>query len=81
MEVMNREDVPDGILLVDGFDDCILGIGSRCGQEDIAIYSSDLIVEKIMKRDGVSWDDAYQDFEYNTLGSYVGEKTPIFLFQ
>lgn len=27
----------------------------------------------------MSYDDAYQYFEYNVMGAYMGENTPIYL--
>jgi len=29
----------------------------------------------------MSEDDAYEYFEYNTQGAYVGEHTPVFLYK
>jgi hypothetical protein len=33
----------------------------------------------LVKRDGMSPEEAREFFEYNTVGSWVGEETPIFL--
>ena len=32
-----------------------------------------------MERDGMTRDDAEEFFQFNTVGSWVGEKTPIFI--
>ena len=34
-----------------------------------------------MKRDGMTHDEATEFFEFNVVGSWVGEETPIFLRQ
>ena len=31
-----------------------------------------------MGRDGMSYEDAIEFFEYNTIGSWMGEGTPLF---
>jgi hypothetical protein len=33
-----------------------------------------------MVRDGMDYDEAYEFFEFNTLGAYVGEQTPVFVW-
>ena len=45
----------------------------------IAIYDTDKCLDILMKRDDMSYEDAYEFFEYNVLGSWVGDKTPIFM--
>jgi hypothetical protein len=43
-----------------------------------AVYDVDKMIETLVKRDGMTWEEAWEYFEFNTEGSYVGEKTPIF---
>ncbi len=63
-------------LTADGFDDSIIGISSS----HTVIYSADSIVETLMRRDGMSHEDALEFFEYNIAGAYVGEFTPIYMW-
>lgn len=69
---------PD-ILLADGFDDCIVGVCYTPGPGHRAVYDTEKIIDTLIKRDGLSLEEAWEHFEFNTEGSYVGEKTPVFL--
>lgn len=64
---------------MDGFDDCVIGMVARCGQATPCIcYDMDLVISKLMLQ-GMSREDAEEFFEYNQIGSWVGEGTPFFL--
>jgi hypothetical protein len=66
------------MLKFDGFNGAILYIGRRFNDE-VVVYDYDQCVEILVKRDGMSHDDAIEWMEYNVLGSYLGEQTPIFV--
>jgi len=68
------------MLLADGFDEAFIGTGSRCGWDDHAVYDADKCVEILVKQ-GMSHDEAVEYFEFNVLGSYVGDSTPVFLYK
>ena len=69
------------MLLADGFDECLIGLGRRCGKPDIAVYDEEKCIDLLMKRDGMTHDEATEFFEFNVVGSWVGEETAIFLRQ
>jgi hypothetical protein len=73
------EELNPDALKADGFDDCIIGIASRCGQHDLIAYDVNKIIKVLQDRDGMSFEEAQEFFEYNILGAYMGEHTPIFL--
>ena len=64
-------------LKADGFDEAILGIANRCGNESLIAYDYDECV-KILQKD-MSYEDAVEYMEFNVVGSYVGEGTPTFI--
>jgi hypothetical protein len=64
-------------LLADGFNDAIIGI-SQC-ENPKAVYSIKKCIDKLIERDGMSKDEAIEFFSFNVSGSYMGEKTPIFI--
>lgn len=68
---------PD-VMLVDGYDDCIIGIVNRIGTSSVLLYDTEKIIAKLVK-DGLTDEEAYEFFEFNILGAYVGEHTPAFL--
>lgn len=68
---------PD-ILLADGFDDAFIGLGTRCGQGTIAVYSRDKCIKKLM-RDGMAEEAAHEHFDFNVAGAWAGDRTPLFV--
>jgi len=78
MDILNKilENYPDeGFLKADGFDAAIIGVSST----GCLVYSTDKVLEILMSRNNWSYDDAVEYFYYNIEGSYMGEKTPIFI--
>jgi hypothetical protein len=72
-------DLEEEMLKMDGYDDCIMGIGVRCGSENILAYDVDKVLNKLMEQ-GMNYEEAYEYMEFNMIGAYVGERTPIFIF-
>ena len=48
-----------------GLGDAIIGVGVRCGQLTIVVYSVDRVIEILMARDGMTNDEAIEFFEFN----------------
>lgn len=72
-------EINEEFLFADGFDDAIIGYGERCGLS-VVLYDARICIEILMDRDGMTDEEAEEFFNYNVLGSYVGEMTPIFCF-
>ena len=66
-------------LLVDGFEDAIVGICEKFGAVPVVAYDMDKCVEILMERDGMGYEEAAEFFEFNVVAAYVGEGTPVFL--
>lgn len=64
-------------LTADGYDDAIIGIGSRCGQPDLIVYDVEKVIEILMQ--DMSEEEAREYFDFNIGGSWVGDGTPIWL--
>ena len=62
-------------LLADGYESALIGITE--GGNPVAVYDVDKCIDILVKEDKLSLDDAMDYFHYNTVGAYVGEKTPI----
>jgi hypothetical protein len=82
---MNTQEIKDHLadanesaLTADGFDDALIGYCERCGTSPVALYDYDKCIEVLVKRDKMTKDDAIEFFEFNTLGAFVGEGTPMF---
>lgn len=72
-----NEEYPD-LLKADGFDDAILGVVERIGTQAIC-YDQDKVIDILIERDGMTYEEAIEYFEYNIAGAWVGESTPFFL--
>ena len=66
---------PDAMLL-DGHDDALAGYDTK-GR---AIYYANHIILTLMDRDDMTEEEAVEFFDYNIEGSYVGEYTPIYMY-
>lgn len=65
------------MLLADGFGDAFVGVG-RQASRDLAVYDEDKCIE-VLVSGGCTYEEAREHFEFNVVGSYVGEDTPIFV--
>mgnify|MGYP003631904264 FL=1 len=68
------------MLKADGFDEAVIGIGERCGQKAIIVYDALKCVKILVERDGMIFEEAREFFEFNTLGAWVGDETPMFVW-
>ena len=79
-------DIDENALVADGFDDAIIGWTDSWGSADNGgvgrvirvVYSVRRCIE-ILVADGMAEDEALEYLEFNTIGAYVGEKTPVFV--
>lgn len=69
----------DQLLFADGFDEAIIGITSLITGEKVVTYDASVIIAILMTRDGMNDDEAVEFFDFNVVGAYVGERTPIFV--
>jgi hypothetical protein len=67
---------PD-VLLMDGLDDAIIGTSQRINEPVLAVYSWEKIINILVERDDMDFEDAVEFVDFNILGSWVGESTPI----
>ena len=82
-----NELLQEGDLIADGFNEAIIGVGLFENGLRRVIYSANKCIEILMRdsivdgEETLSEDDAYEYFEFNVSGSYVGEKTPIYIWE
>lgn len=53
----------DTAILVDGHDDALTGYHYNCGP--VAVYRRQMIIDKLMERDGMTGEEAEEFFDYN----------------
>lgn len=70
-------DESNGLLVMDGFDDCIVGVGQRF-TDHFVVYDLKKVLAKLMA-DGMTYEEAIEFHESQQLGAWVGPGTPVFL--
>lgn len=75
---MTDESLDPNTLYADGFEDALIGLGWQ-HTKLIAIYDYEKCVEILILREDMTHEEAIEWMEYNVVGSYVGEYTPIFM--
>ena len=73
----------DAILYPD-LNEALIGICEQFGRPPVAVYDFNKCID-ILKQDGTNedpdtdYDDAIDYFYYNTLGTWAGDSTPVFI--
>ena len=64
-----------------GLEDAIIGVGSRMNMPDVLIYSYNKCVKIFMEKEGWTHEEAIEWMDFNVVGAWVGETTPIFVHE
>jgi formylmethanofuran dehydrogenase subunit E len=72
MEILEEEEC----LTADGFDDAL--VGCTYGANVVAVYDINKMIEILME-EGTDYEDAVEFLDYNVVGAYLGEKTPLYV--
>lgn len=76
MDIIKDEE----LLLMEGFDDCIVGIESRASNsERYVVYDRQKVLAKLARENGMSYDEALEFHEFNQACAWHGYKTPGFI--
>jgi hypothetical protein len=71
------EELEENTLLMDGFDEAFIGWSRRINEPLLAVYSYDGLIKVCTERDGMDFEEAVEYVDYNVVGAWVGEQTPI----
>ena len=71
------ESMGENALLMDGFDEALIGFSQRINEPLLAVYSWEKMVDVCIERDGMDDEEAEEYISYNCIGAWVGEQTPI----
>ncbi len=66
------------ILLANGFEQALIGVGRQFNKY-LAVYSREKCIDVLRFRDGMTREEANEFFDFNVVGGYVGEHTPVFI--
>jgi len=72
-------ELPEDALTMDGYDDCIIGVCRRFGQNDIVAYDYSKVIDKLCE--SMTHEEAVEFFEFNQIGAWMGDNTPCFVEQ
>jgi hypothetical protein len=67
----------ESVMFADGLEEAFIGIGYQF-HSPVALYSKNKAIQCLIDQ-GMDEEQAYEYFDYNIAGSYVGDNTPIFL--
>ena len=72
-------DINPEALLCDGFDEAIIGMAERINLGPVVAYDVDKILGIMVERDGMTYEEAIEYFDFNILGAWMGENTPVYI--
>ena len=61
----------------DGFDNAIVGVGERNNTDSMIVYDYNKMVKILVTRDDMSYEEAEEYIDYNIVGAWIGDTTPI----
>lgn len=83
---MSREFVKEQIaelnpdaLFADGLEDALVGYTANHHGPTRAVYDAEVCRQILVRRDGMSREEAAEFLEFNTFGAYVGENGPVYV--
>lgn len=79
LDWVNDVDGSAGALLLDGFDEAIIGVTSVGNGSVVVVYDTAKIIDILIKNGPMTWEDAIDHFDYNIRGAHMGERTPLLM--
>jgi len=97
MSVEEIAEINPEALILDGFDEAIIGIAERINLGPVVAYDKEKIIEILMGEmtlteedfekelqegesiEGIKYKISLEYFEFNIIGGWMGEFTPIFI--
>lgn len=76
---MSLGELNPNALLADGLEDAFVGYTVNFHHAHVAVYDYDKCVQVLVNRDGMTWEEAEEFLEFNTLSAYVGDNGPLFV--
>jgi hypothetical protein len=67
------------ILCIDGHENAFMGLVNDPKNGYVAVYSTAIIIDNLMKQDMMDYSTAEEFVFYNIEGAYLGTKTPLLI--
>ena len=78
MKLSDATDMYPGLLVPSGMEHALVGVVERFGIGPVALINKDLVIKEYMN-DGMSDVEAEEFYQFNCLGAWVGDETPVFM--
>jgi len=76
---MTDEQEQKVVLLAHGFNRGFIGMTQEWNGRVRSVYDYDRCVRVLMRRDKMTEEEAIEYMDFNVVGSYVGDATPLFV--
>ena len=76
---LDIDEFAEGAIILNGFEDCIVGVVSEYGNGNRILYSRNAIINKLITDDLMTESEADEYFDYNIIGGHFGDQNPVFL--
>jgi hypothetical protein len=76
--IVDIDSYAEGAIILDGFNEAIVGITEEFGGIKRLLYSKYKILE-ILQENLMTQSEAEEYYDYNIVGLYAGDQNPIFL--
>lgn len=67
-------------LILEGFDEAIIGLAERINLGPVVAYDVNKIYEILMNKHNMSYEEAIEYFNFNIIGAWMGDFTPVYIF-
>ena len=81
LESLIYYETDEEIMLMDGFEEAFIGFSRRCGQPTLATYSFEKMLQVLVERDNMDVMEAEEYISYNCAGAWMGDLTPVILYE
>lgn len=78
---IDLDEYAEGAVMLDGFEDCIVGVVEEFGNGRRLLYDKQKMIIKLCSEDLMTEQEAEEFFDYNILGLHVNEQNAVFLDQ
>ena len=77
--IVDIDSYAEGAIILDGFNEAIVGITEEFGGIKRLLYSKDKILKILQESNPMTQSEAEEYYDYNIVGLYAGDQNPIFL--
>ena len=76
---IDLDEMAEGAVLLDGLETAIIGVVEEFGNGPRVLYSKDIIIDTLCRRDEMTEEEAEEFYNFNILGLHAGEQNAVFI--